>query len=137
MTREFIRGLRSGSTRPTMLFLVLASMVQASQLILVDTAMMASRKAALAHVAHPNFWAYSHIIIAMLVVWRLVDIRSRPFAAWIINGLMLWVWSMTYVSPALAFEDASNLLSVVVILPAMAAWVLIRTESTIRDRVNA
>lgn len=137
MTREFIRAFKSGSTRPSMVFLVIASMIQAAQFLLAEAPMMASRKIALSHVAHPDFWAYAHILAAMFVIWRLVDVRSRPMAAWIVNGLMLWVWCMTYVSPALAFEDARNLLSVVLVMPAMAAWVLIRTESTIRDRVNA
>ena len=137
MTREFIRAFRSGSTRPTMIFLIAASMIQAAQFLLAASPMMASRKIALSHVAHPDFWAYSHVIAAMLMLWRLLDVRSRPVAAWFINGLMLWVWAMTYVSPALALEDMRNLLSVVVLMPAMAAWVLIRTESTIHDRVNA
>lgn len=137
MTKEFIRAFKSGSTRPSMVFLVVASMIQAAQFLLASSPMMASRKIALSHVAHTDFWAYSHIIVSMLVIWRMVDSRSRPVAAWLVNGLMLWVWSMTYVSPALALEDTRNLLSVVLVMPLMAAWVLIRTESTIRDRVNA
>jgi hypothetical protein len=137
MTLEFIRAFKSGSTRPSMAFLALASLVQASQFLLASSPMMASRKVALSYVADPNFWAYAHIVVAMLVIWRMADLRSRPFAAWVVNGLMLWVWSLTYVSPALAFEDMRNLLSVVLVMPVMAAWVLIRTESTSRDKVNA
>lgn len=137
MTREFIRAFKSGSTRPSMVFLVIASMIQAAQFLLAEAPMMATRKIALSHVAHPDFWAYAHIVIAMLMVWRLVDTTSRPVAAWTVNALMFGIWLATYISPAVAFEDMRNLLSVVVIMPIGAFWVLVRTEATPRDRVNA
>lgn len=137
MTREFIRAFRSGSTRPMMVMLVIASMVQAAQFLLASAPMMATRKIALAHVAHPDFWAYAHIVLAMLMIWRLVDVTSRPSAAWVINTLMFVIWMATYVSPAVAFEDWRNLISVVIVFPLGAFWVLVRTEATVRDRMDA
>lgn len=137
MTREFIRAFKSGSTRPSMVFLVIASMIQAAQFLLASAPMMASRKIALSHVAHPDFWAYAHIVVAMLMVWRLVDSKSRPLAAWTVNAFMFGLWTATYISPAAALDDWRNLISVVAIMPIGAFWVLVRTESTPRDRINA
>lgn len=137
MTREFIRALKIGSTRPVMILLALTSMVQAAQFLLADTPMMVSRKIALSYVAHPDFWAYAHITIAMLMIWRLTDTESRPIAAWFVNAMMFGIWVATYISPAIALEDARNLVSVILAFPAGAFWVLVRTEATPRDRVNA
>lgn len=137
MTREFIRAFKSGSTRPTSFFLAVASLVQATQFLLADMPMMATRQVALSYVAHPSVWGALHVLAAMLILWRLVDTVRRPVAAWVVNAMVFWVWVCTYISPAVAFSDVRNLVSIAVVLPAMAAWVLVRTEATIRDKVNA
>lgn len=137
MTREFIRSFKSGSTHPSMVFLVLASLVQAAQFLVQGSPMVVYRKAALSYVAEPHVWAYLHITLAMLVCWRLVDNVARPVWAWGINTCMFGIWVATYISPAIALEDGWALLSVTLIFPTMAFWALVRTEATARDRANA
>lgn len=137
MTREFIRGIRMGSTAPTMVFLVVGSFIQSAQFLLSTAPMMAGRKYAMSYVAHADAWAYMHLAIAMLVIWRMVDTVSRPVAAWTINAMLFGLWLGTYISPAVVLSDWRNLLSLLVVFPIMAGWCLVRTEATPRDRLNA
>lgn len=137
MTRELIRGIRMGSTAPTMFFLVIGSFVQAAQFLLSTSPMMDSRKYVLSYVANAEVWAYMHLFVAMLSIWRMVDTVPRTYAAWTVNALVFGLWMATYISPAVVLEDWRALVSLLVLFPIASGWCLVRTEATLRDKMTA
>lgn len=137
MTLELARALREGTTRPCMAALVLASYFQAGQLLL-DTNIMAKAKlVALSFVAPMEFWAVVYALGGTLMLWRLLDRAPRLFWAWTVNTLMAALWVANYLAPAVVLKDGGALLTPLVVLPIGAAWVMMRTQTTARDRAQA
>ncbi|MFC4727358.1 hypothetical protein [Coralloluteibacterium thermophilus] len=138
MTLELARALREGSTRPTMAGLVVASLFQGLAMAAGPVGWLeGARLTALGYVAAPAGWAALHFGSALLMGWRLLDRNSRPWCAWLSNGLMCLVWVLTYLGPAVLLSDANALGSPLVVLPLGAMWVLMRTGATPRDRRQA
>lgn len=137
MSREIVRALREGSTRPTMALLALASLFVWIQLLMLDPLLARPRRVALGYIVHPDVWAYAHLLAVLLTAWRLWDRVTRPGRAWLCNGYMCALWSATYLAPVLLLGDTALLASALAVFPLAAMWVLMRTEATPRDRAQA
>lgn len=137
MTLELARALREGTTRPTMAGLVIASYFQALQLVIADHILAMPKIAALSYIAPTDWWALAYAFAATLMAWRLLDRTARPFWAWTSNGLMCALWLSNYLAPAVVLRDTITLASPLVIIPLSAAWVMMRTLTTARDRAQA
>lgn len=137
MTLELARALREGTTRPMMAALVLASYFQAAQMLLDTNIMARAKLTALAFVAPPEFWAAVYLLGGSLMLWRLSDRTSRPFWAWTVNTFMAALWVSNYLAPAVVLRDGGALLSPLCVIPIGAAWVMMRTQATARDRAQA
>lgn len=137
MTLELGRALREGTTRPTMAALVVASYFQAIQLTIADHILAMPKMVALSYIAPTDWWALAYAVAATLMVWRLLDRTARPAWAWGVNGLMSALWVSNYAAPAVVLGNTITLASPLVILPLSAAWVMMRTQTTARDRAQA
>lgn len=137
MTIELRRALREGTTRPTMAALVVASYFQALQLVVAGNILAMPKMVALAYIAPTDWWAVAYVVCGTLMAWRLLDRRSRPVWAWGVNGLSSALWLSNYLAPAVVLGNSMALASPLVVLPLFAAWVMMRTQSTARDRMQA
>ena len=137
MTLELARALREGTTRPCMAALVLASFFQAGQFLL-DTNIMAKAKlTAMSFVTSPGVWAAAYALGGAMMLWRLLDRKTRPAWAWAANTYMAALWVANYLAPAVVLRDTGALLTPMVVVPLGAAWVMMRTQATARDRAQA
>lgn len=137
MTLELARALREGTTRPCMAALVLASYFQALQLLVAGQILAMPKMVALAYVAPTEVWAGAYIVAGTLMAWRLFDKRPRTVWAWGANSGMSALWLSNYLAPAVVLQDTITLASPLIVLPLGAAWVMMRTQSTARDRAQA
>ncbi|PJK00831.1 hypothetical protein CO641_02345 [Lysobacteraceae bacterium NML91-0213] len=135
--REIARALREGTTRPTMALLVVASLFQTIQLLMVDPLTSRPHRVALSFVADHETWGYAHALAVLLLVWRLWDKTARPLCAWVTNGYTCALWVMTFLAPAVLLRDTTLMATPLVVIPISAMWVLMRTEATRRDREHA
>lgn len=134
---ELARALREGTTRPTMAGLVLASYMQAGQLVLDTNVMAKAKLVSLAYVAPVEWWAIAYLVSGTMMAWRLTDRTPRLWWAAMSNAVMAALWVANYLAPAVVLEDTGALLSPLAIIPIGAAWVFMRTGTTARDRANA
>lgn len=137
MSREIVRALREGSTRPTMALLALASLLQGIQLLMLDPVLARPQRVLLRYVASTDAWAYAHLLCVALVCWRLWDRETRPAWAWLVNGYVCALWTGAYLAPALLMGDTSPLASPLAAFSIASMWILMRTEATKRDRAQA
>lgn len=137
MTLELARALREGTTRPCMAALVLASYFQAGQFLLDSNVMAKAKLTAMSYVASPESWAVAYALGASLMLWRLLDKTTRPVWAWAANTAMAALWVANYLAPAVVLRDTGALLSPLAVIPIGAAWVMMRTQATARDRAQA
>lgn len=137
MTLELARALREGTTRPCMAALVLAAYFQSGQFLLETNIMAKSKLVAMSYVASPEVWAAAYALGGTMMAWRLCDKKPRPVWAWLANSVMAALWVANYLAPAVVLRDTGALLTPLVVLPIGAAWVMMRTQATARDRSQA
>jgi hypothetical protein len=81
-------------------------------------------------------WQWMAYILSALMIWRVVRHRSRPRVAWCINSATVLFWGAIVVGRVQA-DGWSAAASGATATFLMAAWVLLRTEATLRDTEQA
>ena len=130
-------ALNVGTTLTTRFWLSLAALLHGAGFLLQQTSWLShpSYKALLTVVSY-NYWGAAFIFVGFVGMWRVISPKSKPYCAWAVNSItcLLWmfqmgirVWGIGYMS----------VLSVHMVLLIMAAWCLVRTEATLRDRETA
>lgn len=83
-----------------------------------------------------TWWGLALTLSGSLMLWRTVARRPRPWLAWVSNCLAFGLWSSIVLIRFVLIGSAS-LASTATIIALMSAWLVMRTEATIRDQETA
>lgn len=130
-------ALSVGTTLTTRLWVSLFSIVLAAQIAYGQPSMFS-------HVGLQTFfmlvpataWAYALGFSGVVMLWRTVSGHSRPWVAWMSNSLTFSLWS-SIVLMRFVLIGAPSLASSSTVVALMSAWLLLRTEATVRDTETA
>jgi hypothetical protein len=83
-----------------------------------------------------TWWGLALTASGLLMLWRTVARKPRPWIAWISNCLAFGLWSSIVLIRFVLIGSAS-LASTATIIALMSGWLVLRTEATARDKETA
>lgn len=130
-------ALNVGTTLTTRFWLALAMLLYGAGFLLKEGSWLLSPSfQAMNEIVHLHYWGVLFLVGGVLAMWRVFAPRARTYVAWGVNSLVFCTW-MVVVLVRFWGLGSFSVLSVHTAFMLMAAWCLVRTEATSRDRETA